>query len=156
VEVVYGDLDIPSTLPAAFANATAIFSTTDFWSSFYNPSTQSLLKPGQTVGEYCYEKDLQQGKNIADAASQVPSLEKIVISSLCDATKLSGGKYSGVYHWNSKAKAVQYLREKHPELAMKLSIVMIGNYMSNWKGDLKLRKVRIPAILFGDVVLRFA
>lgn len=84
---------------------------------------------------------MRQGKNIADAAAQIPTLERIVISSLCDVTKASGGKYKCVYHWDGKARAVAYLRERYPELAAKLSVVMIGNYMENWLGAMKLRKV---------------
>jgi hypothetical protein len=64
-----------------------------------------------------------------------------VISSLCDATKASGGKYKSVYHWDSKAKAVEYLKATYSELAGKLSVLMMGNYMQNWLGDLRLRKV---------------
>jgi hypothetical protein len=134
-------LEDPSSLPAAFQGATAIFLTTDFWAPFYNPSTKALLKEGETLGEYCYSKELQQVKNVADAASKVEGLERIVVSSLVDATTLSGGKYKGVYHWDSKARGVEYLTEKYPELAMKMSLVYVGNYMSNWLHDLKLRKV---------------
>jgi NmrA-like family len=141
VEIVHGDLDVPSTLIPAFTGATAIFSTTDFWASFYNPQTRTLLKPNQSLGEFCYEKELQQGKNIADAAAKIPNLERIVISSLCDVTKASGGKYKGVYHWDGKARAVAYLRERYPELEAKLSVVMMGNYMDNWLGAMKLRNV---------------
>ncbi len=63
------------------------------------------------------------------------------MSSLCDATKASGGKYKGLYHWDSKARGVAYLREMYHELAAKMSVVIMGNYMQNWKADLKLRKV---------------
>jgi len=99
------------------------------------------LRPNQSLGEYCYEKELQQGKNVADGAAQITTLERIVVSSLCDVTKASGGKYKGVYHWDGKARAVTYLRERYPELAAKLSVVMMGNYMENWLGTMKLRKV---------------
>lgn len=72
--------------------------TTDFWGPFYNPQTFSLLKENQALGEYCSDIELQQGKNVSDAASQVPPLERIVISSLVDAETLSGGRFMGVYH----------------------------------------------------------
>ena len=90
---------------------------------------------------------MQQGKNVFDAASQVPPLERIVISSLVDAETLSGGRFMGVYHWEGKAMALKYLRESHPELAGKPSAVVMGNYMGDWLRDLKLRKVCIPRSL---------
>jgi hypothetical protein len=140
--MVSADLDNPSTLTEAFAGAKAIFATTDFWAPFYNPATKSRLSDNQTLGEYCYEKELKQVKNIADAASKVEGLERIVVSSLVDAEKLSGGKYKGVYHWNSKARGVAYLQDQYPDLAKKMTVVIMGNYMDNWQHELKLRKVR--------------
>jgi hypothetical protein len=117
--------------------------TTDFWGPFYNPQTVSLLKNDQTLGEYCSSLEFQQGKNIFDAAALIPTLERIVVSSLVEAKGLSRGKYKGVYHWDGKAKALAYLKETYPELAGKLSTVIIGNYMGNWIRELKLRKVII-------------
>lgn len=141
VEVIQADHDDPSTLPAAFAGAHTIFSVTDFWSPFYNPSTSSLLSPGQSLGEYCYEKELQQGKNIFDAAAKIESLERIVVSSLVDVDLLSAGRWKGVYHWDGKARSLAYAREKYPLLAGKMSVLLMGNYMGNWLSDVKLRKV---------------
>jgi len=65
-----------------------------------------------------------------------------MVSSLCDATKLSGGKYTEVYHFDSKAHTVDYIRDTYPELAAKLSIVQLGSYLSNWTdGNLGMWKV---------------
>lgn len=141
--MVPANLDEPSTLFPAFAGASALFCVTDFWAPFYNTFTATLLKEGQTLGQYCYEKELRQWKNIADVAAKIEGLERIVASSLVDAEKLSKGKYKGVYHWDSKARGVEYLREVYPELAKKMTVVMMGNYMGNWKRDLKLQRVRV-------------
>jgi hypothetical protein len=124
-------------------DASALFVTTDFWGLFYNPETLSLLKDNQSLGEYCYSQEFQQGKNIFDAAALVPTIERIVVSSLVEAKERSGGKYKGVYHWDGKARALKYLRDTHADLARKLSVVVMGNYMGNWLKDLKLRKVCI-------------
>ncbi|PMD36789.1 putative NAD dependent epimerase/dehydratase [Hyaloscypha variabilis F] len=140
VEMVQADLNEPSTLLSAFIGATALFVTTNFWAPFYNPRTLSLLKENQTLGEYCSDLEFRAAKNAFDAASQVQALERIVVSSLVDAEKLSGGKYKGVYHWEGKAAALKYLKETYPDLAGKLSVVVMGNYMGNWLEDLKLRK----------------
>jgi hypothetical protein len=64
-----------------------------------------------------------------------------VVSSLCDASKWSKGKYRGVYHFDSKAHAVEYVRELYPELGAKMSVVQLGSYLSNWQGNLGVWKV---------------
>jgi hypothetical protein len=70
-------------------------------------------------------------------------IERIVVSSLVEAKERSGGKYQGVYHWDGKARALKYFREAYADLAGKLSVVIMGNYMGNWLKELKLRKVCI-------------
>ena len=117
---------------------------TDFWNEAYSPATQSKLKDGQTINEYCYEKELQQGKNIVDAAAEVEGLQRLVLSALCDATKISGGKYKWVYHYDSKARFVEYLKENYPELDEKLDVIQVGSYMSNSKAGLLWSKVSDP------------
>lgn len=62
VEIFNGDIDDKQSLIAAFKDADAIFSTTDSWAPFYNSATPKLLEEGQTINEYCYENELQQGK----------------------------------------------------------------------------------------------
>lgn len=142
VEVVQADLDDKESLVAAFKGADAIFANTDFWAPFYNPATQKLLKEGQTINEYCYEKEIQQGKNIAHAAATVGGLERLVVSALCDVTKESNGKYTWVYHYDSKARIVNHIRESYPDLSTKMSIVQVGAYMANWMmGGPKITKV---------------
>ena len=74
--MVSANLEDPASLEVAFSDASAIFLTTDFWAPFYNPSTKSLLEDGQTLNEYCYAKELQQVKNVADAAAQIAGLER--------------------------------------------------------------------------------
>ncbi|KAM0801609.1 hypothetical protein BDR22DRAFT_880370 [Usnea florida] len=131
IEVVKADLDDKDSLVAAFQGAHAIFSVTDFWAEFYTPATQAKLKPGQSINEYCYGRELQQGKNIADAAATVGGLDRFIMSAVCNVKRLSKGKYNWVYHFDSKAEAVEYVQEKYPELAAKMSVVHIGVYMNN-------------------------
>lgn len=134
---------------AAFQGADAIFSNTDFWTQFFNPTTREKLKPGQTINEYCYDVEVQQGKNVADAAATVGSLDRFILSALCNAKKLSKGKYTQVYHFDSKANIVEYVREKHPDLAAKMSVVQVGVYMSGWRMMCKPTKVpRLNIISF--------
>lgn len=133
VEVVKADLDDEESLIAAFAGADAIFSTTDFWGPMFNPATKSKVKSGQTINEWCYEYEVQQGKNIANAAATVKGLEQFIVSSLCDASKWSKGKYTWVYHFDSKAHIVDFIKANLSELASKMSVVELGVYMSNSK-----------------------
>ncbi|KAL5326429.1 hypothetical protein ACEPPN_004114 [Leptodophora sp. 'Broadleaf-Isolate-01'] len=143
VEIITADLSSPETPTAAFAGATAIFSTTDFWGPFYDPSTSALLKEGESLAEYCKEREKTQGMNVADAASKVVGLERLVVSALCHAEDGSGGQYKNVAHWDGKAEAVKYLKSTHPELAEKTTVVVVGNYMENWMADIKLRKASL-------------
>lgn len=85
------------------------------------------------MNEYCYDREVRQGKNIADAAAKVETLEKFVCSSLSDHKKWSKGKYTWVYHFDSKAKVVEYITEQLPELARKMSVLQIGLYATHWQ-----------------------
>jgi len=135
IELVKGNLDDKDSLVAAFKGANAIYSVTDFWGPFSNPANKSKLKPGQTINEYCYDYELQQGKNIADAAATtVDTLDHIIVSALSNTKKWSKGKYTWVYHFDGKAATVDYIKEKHPALAEKMSVLQVGLYASNWKG----------------------
>ena len=53
------------------------------------------------------------------------------MSAVCNVKRLSKGKYTWVYHFDSKAEAVEYVQERYPELAAKMSVVHIGVYMNN-------------------------
>ncbi|EXJ90191.1 hypothetical protein A1O1_03290 [Capronia coronata CBS 617.96] len=132
VEVVSANLGDPSSLVAAFAGADAIFSVTDFWGAFLDPANSSKPAPGQALVEWVYEYELQQGKNVLDAASQIPDLQRLVFSSLAHVSKWSRGKYTHVYHYDSKAMAVEYGRAAHPELWKKTSIIQLGYYLTNF------------------------
>ncbi|KAF7590015.1 hypothetical protein BBP40_003403 [Aspergillus hancockii] len=96
-EIVQADLDSPYTLSSAFENAHVIFADQplNVWATNY--------KTGQLKG-------------VIDAAAKIPTLGRFVLSSLSNATKWSRGKYTHVYHFDSKAKAEKYGRETYPEL----------------------------------------
>ena len=135
IEMVRGDLDHPDTLTAAFSGAHAIYAITDFWQPFFDPWNKEKLKEGQTMNEFCFDLEVRQGKNIADAAAQVETLERFVCSSLSDAKKWSKGKYTWVYHFEGKAKVVEYIENQLPELAKKMSVLQIGLYATHWQGS---------------------
>jgi hypothetical protein len=132
---VPGDVDDPSSLIAAVKGADVVFATTAFSEAFVRASESDLekLAPGQTLREWCYELELQQGKNIADAVATVAELELFIWSTLSDASKWSGGKYKGVLHFDSKAKVVEYIKERYPEVGRKMSLLQLGLFVTNWK-----------------------
>ncbi|KAK3338507.1 hypothetical protein B0H65DRAFT_435699 [Neurospora tetraspora] len=104
VEVVSSDVNDPSTLGPAFANAYAIFAVTAYWPSF------------PTLGRHgAGEEELQQYKNIATAASKVEGLKHFVISTLPSAEGSSGGRIE-VPHFDYKARAASWVKEQLPGL----------------------------------------
>ena len=141
-ELFEADLDNVESLVSAFSGAQAIFGVTNFWQFPQSLKTKELVElKGITWNEACYELEVQQGINIIDAAVQSAKqcqLDRLVLSSLCDARKASKGKYMWVYHFDSKARFVQYLEEKarddpyYRALLEKTSYVQMGFYLDNW------------------------
>lgn len=72
------------------------------------------------------------GKNILKAASEVPSLKRLIYSSLADTSAISKGKYPHVYHFDAKAHAINFARVEYPDLMAKTSLFVIGAFLSNW------------------------
>lgn len=142
-QVVQADIDTPSTLPAAFEGANAIFAVSDFWGLYGDPANKEKAKPGQPLNVWAGEHETQQLKNVIDAAAKVLTLERFVLSSLSDATKWSKGKYTHVYHFDSKAKAEEYGRNKYPDLWGKASIYQAGLFLSNFVVNPFTRPVKV-------------
>jgi len=132
VEVVTADLDDKSSLESAFAGAHAIFIVSDYWGTF--GALASTAKPEEIDSLYLKvaEIEKQQLVNALDTAAHVPSLERLVLSSLQNASKWSGGKYKHVYHFEFKARAAEYAAEAYPELWAKTSIFQAGWFTSNY------------------------
>ena len=110
VEMVKGSHDDVDSLKSAFKDADVIFGVTDFWTTFQDPESQKKKRPDQELVQYCYEVELQQARNLADAAASVPSLGRFIFSSMADAMKWSKGKFSQLYHMDSKAQGVYYMQ----------------------------------------------
>ncbi|KAK9261043.1 hypothetical protein V1519DRAFT_359668, partial [Lipomyces tetrasporus] len=65
-------------------------------------------RPDQDITQYCFEVELQQARNLAGSAAQIPTMERYIFSSMANATKWSHGKFRRLYHMDSKALAVDY------------------------------------------------
>ena len=136
IELVAGDLDDVPSLEAAFEGADAIFSVTDFW-QFVKPDSPAFplaQKQNRQPNEVAYEMEVQQGKNIMDAAAKAHAkkpLHRLVISTLADSKKWSNGEIKHNLHFDGKAHYCQYLKETYPSLAKVSSYVQVGYYLSN-------------------------
>lgn len=136
VQIIKGDVNDVDSLKAAFRGVDVIFGNTVFSDAMVNSNSPDLdfMKPGQNTRELGYDLELQQGKNVVDAAASVaPTLDKFIWSSLSNATKWSNGKYTGVYTFDCKAHVVDYIYEMYPELAEKTSVLQMGLFITNWK-----------------------
>lgn len=132
VEVTTANLDKPASLVAAFKGAYAIFSVTDFWGMYGALAMQGGATPtGEPANVYAGKLEEQQGKNVFDAAAQTEGLQRLVFSSLSNATRWSRGQYTHVYHFDSKARAADYGRAQYPELWKKTSVLQVGFYLNN-------------------------
>jgi len=86
IDVVQGDLEDPTSLGRAAHGVYGIYSVQDFWS----------------VGA---KREVQQGKNLADAAKKA-SVEHFVYSSVGGAER-----NSGIDHWESKWEVEKHIRK---------------------------------------------
>ncbi len=85
VELVQGDLEDPASLPRAVQGAYGVCSVQDFWA----------------VGA---KREVQQGKNIADAAKKA-NVQHFVYSSVGGAER-----NTGIPHWESKWEVEKHIR----------------------------------------------
>ncbi|KAK5652869.1 hypothetical protein OQA88_9535 [Cercophora sp. LCS_1] len=138
VELVQTEIDDPASITAALAGANLIFSVTQYWEPFFRPDCRAAAAAaGISCRRYAYDVELKQGKNIADAAAAtISSLDEngFIVSTLSHAGKCSGGKFTELYHFDSKAEVFPtYVEEQYPELAKKMSCVHTGYFMTSWR-----------------------
>lgn len=131
--MVSGDIDDIESLKTAFSGATAIFGVTDFWQHMRIPANHARAKQtGRSINEICYDREVQQGKNIVDAAATVEGLERFILSTMSNSKKWSKGEVQFNLHFDAKAVAVEYLKEAYPSLNEKSSMVQAGSFMENY------------------------
>jgi hypothetical protein len=81
--------------------------------------------------EMSFDVEYRQGKDMADIAATLPQLEHFLWAALPDARAISGGKFTHIYHWQSKAAVTDYIRESQPELWVKTTAILFPNYFEN-------------------------
>jgi uncharacterized protein YbjT (DUF2867 family) len=103
VEVVRGDLEDPSSLESALRGVHGVYSVQDFWS----------------VGA---KREVQQGKNLADAAKKA-GVGHFVYSSVGGAER-----NSGIDHWESKWEIEKHIRKLGLPATMLRPTAFMENY----------------------------
>jgi uncharacterized protein YbjT (DUF2867 family) len=103
VEVLQGDLEDPSSLERASRGVYGIYSVQDFWA----------------VGA---KREVQQGKNLADAAKKA-GVQHFVYSSVGGAERKSG-----ITHWESKWEVEKHIRK----LALPATILRPAAFMETY------------------------
>jgi uncharacterized protein YbjT (DUF2867 family) len=103
VEVVRGDMEDVASLAPALRGAYGVYSVQDFW----------------TVGA---KREVQQGKNLADAAKKA-GVEHFVYSSVGGAER-----NSGIDHWESKWEIEKHIRKLGLPGTMIRPVAFMENY----------------------------
>ncbi|CAH0003366.1 unnamed protein product [Clonostachys byssicola] len=134
-QVVQANLDSLESLEKAFQGAHVIFAVSDFWGLYGDPANKDKPNPGQPLNVWAAEHETQQLRNVVDAAANVSTLDRFIISSLSNATKWSKGKYTHVYHFDSKAAATEYAKNTYSDLWKKTSVFQAGFFLTNFLGD---------------------
>ncbi|KAF5598394.1 hypothetical protein FPCIR_3122 [Fusarium pseudocircinatum] len=132
VEVVEADLGIPETLKTAFEGANAIFVVSNYMQILMHLMAQDKVPQGQSLEASASAHETQYLCNAIDTAATSPTLERFVLSSLPNISKWSGGKYTHVLHWDSKARAADYVAHRHPALWNKTCIIEAGFFLQNF------------------------
>jgi len=119
VEVVAADLNDVKSLTEAFHGSSAIFAVTNFFEPFATGGPETALKV-----------EVAQGKNLADAAANTPTLEHFVWSTLPNGLKISKGKYL-VPHFEGKNKIDEYIKSI-AALHAKTTFLWVAFYAHNY------------------------
>lgn len=109
-EIVEGDMDIPASLEAAMKGVSGVFSV-----------QQTVGSPGTPEG-FTTEQEIQQGKNVADAA-KATGVQHFVFSSVGGADR-----NSGIRNFEAKWKIEQHIRA----LGLPAAIVRPVTFMENY------------------------
>jgi len=157
VEMIAADLDDAASLKVAFKGSNVIFGVTDFWQQMRVPSNhQKAQETGQPINAVAFDAEIQQGKNIVDAAqATVDTLDMLVLSVLGDSKKWSHGKITWNYHFEGKWRIVEYLEETYPELYKKASFFHPAFFMTNLETTMVPHKVNHSVYLLSDLGIHY-
>jgi uncharacterized protein YbjT (DUF2867 family) len=104
-EVVQGDMEDRSAMDRVLEGTYGVFSVQNFW-------------------EVGYDREVQQGKTVADAA-KAAGVEHFVYSSVGSAHR-----QTGIPHFDSKLEVEEYVRQ----IELPYTILRPVFFMQNWEG----------------------
>ncbi|KAH7027706.1 NmrA-like family protein [Microdochium trichocladiopsis] len=113
VEVVAADLNDKASLVKAMKDSYAVFAVTNYWE------------------KADADLEIKQGKDLADAAKET-GVQHYIWSTLYNVSERSNGKLPHVYHFDTKAKVADYVRQ----LGIPATFFMPGFYVSNIPGGM--------------------
>lgn len=139
VEIFQADLNDPASLAKAFEGASFIFAYTDSAGNAQSHLALEAFQSGKekSLPDAAGALEVRQGRNIADAAAQIPSLQKVVWSSTPDPRVLAEGKFDN-YEMAAKADVQGYMRA-HPGLKGKVHAVYLSVFTASF--------VRAPVVV---------
>jgi hypothetical protein len=106
------------------------------WQALQVPTIlERAQKEGRAPNQIAYEIEVQQGKNIIDAAAKISTLDRLVLSTLSDTSKWSNGEMTHNYHFDAKARFPEYVQASYSELAMKTAYLQLAFFISNWRSQ---------------------
>ncbi|QIX00361.1 hypothetical protein AMS68_005878 [Peltaster fructicola] len=131
VEMVEADLGDVGTIERALVGVTHVFATTDSNRTIYSAiSKPEILPQGHSPRSYAYELEIQQGKNLLQAAAASTTLRVLVWSSLTSPKKWSHGRYTKVSMWDAKEEIADMLAADSG-IRDKLRILVLGFFTTN-------------------------
>jgi hypothetical protein len=74
-----------------------------------------------------FDVEYYQGRDVADIAASLPQLEHLIWATLPDGKAISNGKYSNIFHWQSKAAVIDYIRQSELSLWAETTAVLFPN-----------------------------
>ncbi|KAJ4287676.1 hypothetical protein N0V90_012379 [Kalmusia sp. IMI 367209] len=119
VEMVSANLNDEESLKRAFQGATAIFAFTDYYDTFFELGPEKSM-----LAEF------EQGKNVARAAAQVDSLERIVFSCGPHTSLITQGE-AICPHLEGKGRIVTHITNEMPRLAAKTTFIVFTIFANN-------------------------
>lgn len=130
--MVQAELTNIDSLVAAFQGASAICAYSDSAGAAQAEKAVKRFKSGKekSLPDAAGALEVQQGKNIANAAAQILTLEKLIWSSTPDSKNLVGGKYEN-YETASKAENLPYMCTL-PTLKGKVNAVYLAVFTEAW------------------------
>ncbi|KAL0929793.1 hscarg protein [Colletotrichum truncatum] len=117
IEVVIADANNKKSLLEAMKGSTAVFSMTTTGNTDW--------------GQSDIELELQQGKNLADAAKEA-GVAQYIWSSLPYVQKLTNGTLTYVYNFDTKARIEEYVRS----IGIPAAFFLPGSFMTNYSARL--------------------